>query len=188
MRITVGSLDKNHDRSAFESGDSDLDNYLKHFAGQNQFKHLVGTTYVATTEDQPFTILGYYTLAATSIPFYSVVEVPELRKLPYANVPAVLLARLAVSKKSQNRGIGRQLLGDAVRRSLALTQVVGCRCLVIDAYPDAVNWYAKFGIILLGSNPPTSPTCRMLLDLRTAAVAAKRAAVLRMSMPHKRGT
>jgi|GEM_PF-3449412 len=31
----------------FESGDPDLDRFFKRFAGQNQFKRYVGTTYVA---------------------------------------------------------------------------------------------------------------------------------------------
>ena len=175
MQLNIGRLAKDHDRAAFDCGDPELNKYLRLFAGQNQFKHLVGTTYVASKQDQPFIILGYYTLAATSIPFYSLVEFPNLRNLPYKDVPAVLLARLAVSRQFQNQGIGHQLLGDAIKRTLDLTQTIGCRCLIVDAYPDAVNWYSKFGIAPLGSDPADSPTCRMLLDLRTAALAVKRA-------------
>lgn len=173
MQINIGRLDKDHDRAAFDCGDSELNKYLRLFAGQNQFKHFVGTTYVATEQDQPFIILGYYTLAATSVPFYSVVEFPDLKKLPYKDVPAVLLARLAVSRRFQSQGIGQHLLGDAIKRTLQLTQTIGCRCLIVDAYPNAVNWYAKFGIVALGSDPADSPTRRMILDLRTAALAVK---------------
>lgn len=174
MRVNIERLENEHDRAAFDCGDPALNRYLRTFAGQNQFKHFVGTTYVASEPDQPFVILGYYTLAATSIPFYSVVDLPGLRKLPYRDVPAVLLARLAVGQQFQKQGIGHQLIGDAIKRTLELTQVIGCRCLIVDAYPNAVSWYAKFGIVPLGSDPADSLTCRMLLDLRTAALAVKR--------------
>lgn len=174
MKVNIGRLDKDHERATFDCGDPELNKYLRLFAGQNQFKQFVGTTYVAVEQDQPFVILGYYTLAATSIPFSSVAELPNLRKLPYRDVPAVLLARLAVSRQFQKQGIGHQLLGDAIKRALQLTQVIGCRCLIVDAYPKAVGWYARFGIVPLGSDPAGSPACRMLLDLRTAALAVKR--------------
>jgi GNAT superfamily N-acetyltransferase len=176
VQISIARLGKDHKRSRFESGDADLDTYLRFYALQNQSKHQVGTTYVATEESQPDSVIGYYTLAATGIPFYSVAEVSGLRRLPYKEVPAVLLGRLAVTKTFQNRGLGSQLLGDAVRRSLGLTQVIGCRCLFVDAYPSAIRWYAKFGLIELGSDPPKSKTRRMVLDLRTAAIAAQSAA------------
>lgn len=173
MQLNIGRLAKDHDRAGFDCGDPELNRYLGLFAGQNQFKHLVGTTYVASGQDRPFIVLGYYTLAATSIPFYSAGEFPDLRNLPYKEIPAVLLARLAVSRQVQGHGIGHQLLGDAIKRTLQLTQIIGCRCLIVDAYPNAVSWYSKFGIVPLGSDPADSPTCRMLLDLRTAALAVR---------------
>jgi GNAT superfamily N-acetyltransferase len=175
LQLNIRRLTKDHDRAAFDCGDPELNKYLRLFAGQNQFKHLVGTTYAAIERDQPFVILGYYTLAATSIPLYSLVEFPNLRKLPYKDVPAVLLARLAVSRQFQTQGIGYRLLGDGIKRALELTQTIGCRCLIVDAYPNAVSWYSKFGIMPLGGGPADSPTCRMLLDLRTAAIAVERA-------------
>lgn len=170
--IRLGRLEATHDRSEFECGDSELDDYLKLYAGQNQSRHQIGTTYVATEESQPLSVVGYYTLATTSIPTFSVGKPTGLKRLPYGDVPAVLLARLAVTRAFQNQGLGAQLLGDAVRRTLELAQVVGCRCLVVDAYPSAVPWYAKFGFVKLGSDPPESKTCKMSLDLRTAAKAA----------------
>jgi len=172
----ISPLGKDHNRSAFESGDTDLDRYLRLFAGQNQFKHLAGVTYVATEGDQSAVVIGYYTLAATNIPYHLIMDVSTLKRLPHMDVPAVLLARLAVTKIHQNQGLGRQLLGDAIRRSLELTTVIGCRCLIVDAYLSAVAWYAKFGFIELSPDPAVPNTRRMVLDLRTAALAVRKAA------------
>src|ERR1043166_926882 len=48
------------DRSQFRSGDFHLDRYFREYAGQNQFKHSVGVTYVAVDEGH---IFGYATIA-----------------------------------------------------------------------------------------------------------------------------
>lgn len=47
MDIAVRKLRPDGDRSTFNSRDPDLDRFFKRFAGQNQFRHYVGTTYVA---------------------------------------------------------------------------------------------------------------------------------------------
>jgi GNAT superfamily N-acetyltransferase len=172
LRISISRLEETHDRSKFESGDPELDNYLKLYAWQNQSRLQIGTTYVATEESEPQRVIGYYTLASTSIPLYSVVQPSSLRRLPYGDVPSILLARLAVTKTFQKQGLGAQLLGDAVRRTLEFTQVIGCRCLIVDAYPSAVRWYARFGFIEVSPDSPESRTRKMVLDLRTAANAA----------------
>jgi hypothetical protein len=44
----------------FRSGDVDLDRFLERYAGQNQFRHHVGTTYVAVETGR---IIGYVTVA-----------------------------------------------------------------------------------------------------------------------------
>lgn len=45
--MIIRSLAPGDDRSAFRSGNIDLDRFFQRFAGQNQFRHYVGVTYVA---------------------------------------------------------------------------------------------------------------------------------------------
>ena len=45
--MEIRALREEDDRAAFRSGDPDLDRFLHRYAGQNQFRHHVGTTYVA---------------------------------------------------------------------------------------------------------------------------------------------
>jgi hypothetical protein len=61
LALSVRKLRPADDRSAFESGDPDLDRFFKRFAGQNQFKHYVGTTYVAEDDG---CLLGFATVSA----------------------------------------------------------------------------------------------------------------------------
>ena len=45
--MEVRALRATDDRTTFRSGDPDLDRFLAKYAAQNQFRHHIGTTYVA---------------------------------------------------------------------------------------------------------------------------------------------
>jgi len=47
LAIAVRKLRPEDDRAGFRSGDVDLDRFFHKYAGQNQFRHHIGTTYVA---------------------------------------------------------------------------------------------------------------------------------------------
>ena len=47
MEIRVRRLEVSDDRSRFSSGNIELDRFFQRFAGQNQFRHYIGTTYIA---------------------------------------------------------------------------------------------------------------------------------------------
>src|SRR5258706_1486284 len=60
--MEIRALRPSDDRSAFQSGDEALDRFFRRYAGQNQFRHYLGVTYVAIARDR---ILGFVTVAAT---------------------------------------------------------------------------------------------------------------------------
>lgn len=47
MRIEIRPLHPDDDRSSFSSGDIELDRFFRNYAGLNQFRLHLGTTYVA---------------------------------------------------------------------------------------------------------------------------------------------
>ena len=59
MTITVRRLAPSDDRTAFRSGNIDLDRFFARYAGQNRFRHHIGTTYVAI--DESGTVQGFVT-------------------------------------------------------------------------------------------------------------------------------
>ena len=103
MKVDVRLLRTDDDCLSFSSGDADLDRFLHKFASQNQFQLHIGTTYVAVHEGE---ILGFVTLSATSI---TIEQLPKSarKRLPRYPLPALRLARLAVARKSQGKGIGK---------------------------------------------------------------------------------
>jgi predicted N-acetyltransferase YhbS len=85
--------------------------------------------------------------------------------IPNHPVPVVLLARLAVDRRFQGRGVGKGLLRDALLRSLAAAEVVGIRAVLVHAKDQhAADFYGQFGF----APSPTDPLHLMLLmkDLR----------------------
>jgi hypothetical protein len=51
-----------------------------------------------------------------------------------------------------------------------VSENVGCRCIVTDAYADRVSWYARYGFEPIGELRETGPQ-KMFLDLRTVRAA-----------------
>ena len=157
-------LSKTHDRKSFDCGVEALNRYLQQYALQNQ-KSGVSKTLVAVPEARPTQILGYYSLAPTSIDFEQVPE-PLAKRLPRYPIPAYLLARLAVDKSSQGVGLGGQLLLGAGERCLAAAVEVGGVFMMIEAKDqDAAGWYECFGAVRSDAN-------ELLLMLPLTAIEA----------------
>jgi len=63
-----------------------------------------------------------------------------------AEVPAVLVARLAIDADLQGQGLGGVLLADALRRVVAATDLVAARFVVVDAlHENAAMFYEHHG-------------------------------------------
>jgi len=141
VAIEIRPLRETDDRAVFRSGDSDLDGFLQRYAGQNQFRHHTGTTYVAVDGDM---ILGYATIAPGNIEG-DAVPAASRRKLPRYPLPVLRLARLAVDAAARNRGVGSALLRHVFLLALKLSEDYGCVGVVVDAKPDAAKFYSRVG-------------------------------------------
>ena len=139
--ICVRRLELRDDRSGFRSGNIDLDRFFQRYAGQNQFRHHIGTTYVAVQGDQ---IVGFTTVSSGELTAETVAKALR-RRLPAYPLPVLRLARLAVDERFQGHGIGRLLLRSMLELALEMRDRVGCVGVVVDAKPDAVSFYIALG-------------------------------------------
>ncbi len=165
MAVTIRRLEEFDEVENFDCGDEPLNNYLKHHAWTNQEKVSIGVTYVAVDESAPRIVLGYFTLATSSVPRDRLPR-KYVRGLPPYDLPLILLARLAVDKRFSGKGLGPALLSEALKITLRVADEVGCRCIITDAYPDKAGWYARYGFLPLEGAATTS-TQKMFLDVRT---------------------
>lgn len=175
QEVRVRRLKPPDDRSGFRSGNIDLDRFFQRFAGQNQFRHHIGTTYVAVKGDQ---IVGFATASSGEIAAESLTKV-QRRRLPAYPLPILRLARLAVDERFQGHGIGRLLLRAILELSLKMRDRVGCVGVVVDAKPDAVAFYATLGFspmqLVSGPLGDRPEPVAMFLPIREIAAAVERA-------------
>lgn len=133
-----------HDRASFRCGEPTLDAYLCQQAGQHQ-RDGIATPHVLTDDDAPARILGYCSLAAAQLNLDNL-QPADRKRLPAYPVPAVRMARLAVSADAQGHGHGRLLVGHAVNCACALRETLGVRVLLVDAKDArAAAFYSSFG-------------------------------------------
>ncbi|ARU25830.1 GNAT family N-acetyltransferase [Ralstonia pseudosolanacearum] len=134
-----------------------MNDWLRRTAKQHQEKDL-SRTYVAIWAGDSKRIAGYYALSATLIQ----TEGMQDQKLP-REVSAVLLGRLAVDEKDQGQSLGEYLLMHALEAALKTADIIGVRCVVVDAIDDpAVRFYQKYGFVSFTTQP-----MRLVLALDT---------------------
>jgi GNAT superfamily N-acetyltransferase len=135
-------LTDHHRLHRFESGKPSLDAFLLHIALNSQRDGFARTFVVA---DEEFNVAAYYALCGGTI---SRAEAPRQIASHGApkEVPVVLLARLAVNRGFQGRGLGTMLMHHAFTSAMAAAQTVGFRALMVHALDaEAADFYRKFG-------------------------------------------
>jgi GNAT superfamily N-acetyltransferase len=140
-----------HDRTTFDCGLADLNDYFRRQAGQDA-KRKVAAPFVMLDSNRR--IAGYYTLSAYGI---RIADLPlaVAKKLPkYPQIPATLLGRLAVSREHQGQKLGRLLLMDALYRSWKNTEEVASVGVIAEAIDEtAVQFYLHHEFIPLVEHP-----------------------------------
>jgi GNAT superfamily N-acetyltransferase len=142
---------KSFDRSQFNCGVPNLDVFLFHFVNQYEKRNL-GRTYVLVLEGEK-RVYGYYTLAGGHIP-RECMPTEAMKKLSKHPVPVVLLARLAVDQSMKGRGLGRELLANALVRSVETAEHIGFHAMLVETIDDqAIAFYRKHGFTPLVNQP-----------------------------------
>ena len=148
MTYQVRPLDATIQTASFQCGREPLDNYIRRYASQDVRRN-VARVFVATPENKPQQLAGFFTLSAGSVSCSSL-PASLARKLPHYPVPVALIGRLAVDTKFQGNGLGSILLADACQKVSQASAVLAVTGIIVDAKDDeAVAFYGHFGFITL---------------------------------------
>ncbi len=154
-------LADHHEIQEFNSGEESLDDWLRRRARANQVSG-GSRTYVVCEEKR---VVAYYALASGAVMAENATG--RLRRNMPNPIPVAVLARLAVDRGWQGKGLGRALFRDAARRVTNAADAVGIRGIVVQAISEeAKNFY-----LALGFDPsPREPMMLMvtLADVRAA--------------------
>ncbi len=150
----IEPLGKSHERSRFACGVQPLDEYLARFARQNH-ESGIAKTFVAVAPEDPRRVLGYYSISAGAIERENL-PARAAKRFPNFPIPVARLARLAVDQAFQRRGLGEDLMLDALNRVLRASRDIGIVAMLIDAKDEkAKRFYARYEFESLPDQPLT---------------------------------
>src|SRR5262249_15272953 len=145
----------------FDCGVPLLDAWLTQRALDNEASG-ASRTYVVCSGGK---VAGYYCLAAGSIE--PAMAPGRVRRNMPSPIPAIVLARLAVDRRYQGRGVGAGLLQDAIRRTLSAAEIAGIRAVVVHAIDEtAARFYLRHGFLRSRAHPLT-----LVVTLKDAAAS-----------------
>lgn len=155
---TSEPLSSGHDLTSFACGQQSLDEWLRSTALRAQAAD-VARTYVWTAGDAR--VIAYYSIAPTQIVRG---DVSRRQTGGFTVVPAYLLARLALDRSLQGRGLGSQLLIDALEVIVEASRHSGGRLVVVDAIDDAAAaFYRRYDF-----EPVKNDDHRLVMTVATA--------------------
>jgi GNAT superfamily N-acetyltransferase len=139
-------LSDEHQIDSFDSGEPVIDDWLRRRARANQASG-ASRTYVVCDGKA---VVAYYALASGAI-----AQAAD-------PIPVVVLARLAVDRSYQGRGLGRALFRDAARRVSQAADTIGIRGILVHAISEEAR---KF-YIALGFDPCPAEAMTLVVTLR----------------------
>lgn len=150
-----------HDLSGFACGKPELDDWLRRHARTTTGQ---GTrTYVLVDEED--LVVGYFALAPHLLMRDD--APPRLARGAPHQIPAILLAKLALDSTLHGSGLGRDLLVHALGTILDAARRAGGRVVLVDAIDDEARaFYERHDFQVLPGQPR-----RLVLKLSTVAKA-----------------
>lgn len=122
-------LTADHDLSDFDSGAPALDIWLRQRALKNESRF--SRTYVVC---EGLRVVGYYCISAGAV---ERAQAPgKIRRNAPDAVPVSIIGRLAVSRSHAGKGLGADLLADALRRIAIASQSIGIGAVMVHAKDD----------------------------------------------------
>ena len=141
---------KRHDRSTFDSGAAELDEWLRRHAGQNRRQDTAATWVISDTDN---VVVAYVSLAMTGIDRSAALALRG-QHAPDP-VPALLIGRLAVDRSIAGSGVGTALVAHVLTTAVDLNQSAACRGVVATAVDhQARTWWERLGFLPFDPKDP----------------------------------
>ena len=168
-RISIEPFEPaHHERAEFSCGVARLDNFLR-LSARKQQKDDFTRVFVAVSEGS-HRILGYYALNTHAVGIAELGRNRPRRAPGRASLPALYLSMIAVDKNQQGRGLGTDLLIDALLRACRVSREVGLKLVILDVIDDGGDaalerrkqFYRRMGFESFSDHPQ-----RMFMTIET---------------------
>jgi GNAT superfamily N-acetyltransferase len=125
-------LTADHDLSAFDCGEAALNDWLRHQALKNESRF--SRTYVVCADNK---VAAYFCIAAGAVE--RMAAPGKVRRNAPSNIPVSVIGRLAVSVDHAGKGLGADVLSDALRRIALASQSIGIGAVLVHAKDEAAK-------------------------------------------------
>ncbi|MBA5776462.1 GNAT family N-acetyltransferase [Stappia sp. F7233] len=125
-------LTSEHDHSGFDCGEPALNEWLRHRALKNESRF--SRTYVVCEENR---VAAYFCISAGAVERASAPG--KIRRNAPDAIPVSVIGRLAVDRSHSGKGLGADILSDALRRIAIASQSIGIGALLVHAKDDAAK-------------------------------------------------
>ncbi|QHO77894.1 GNAT family N-acetyltransferase [Bradyrhizobium sp. CCBAU 051011] len=127
-----------HDLGHFDCGKPPLNDWIKNQAlnSEGQFAR----TYVVCSGN---VVVGYYCIAMGSVERKQLPSKLKRKQGLPNHAPVAIIGRLARDKSPQWKGLGKDLLQDALIRIVSVSENIGVRCVLVHAIDDEAAQFWK---------------------------------------------
>lgn len=122
-------LTADHELSDFDCGEPALNDWLKHRALNNESRF--SRTYVVCDGNR---VVAYFCISAGAVE--RAAAPGRVRRNAPDTIPISVIGRLAVSRPYAGRGLGGDILSDALRRIALASQSIGIGAVLVQAKDD----------------------------------------------------
>lgn len=143
-------LNSSHQFENFDSGNTQLDDWLKRRALKNELDG-ASRTYVVCSDG---IVVGYYCLAVGALA--QIAATGRVRRNMPDPIPVMVIGRLAIDVQWQGKRLGRSLVRDAILRTFQVAEIAGIRAILVHAISaEAKEFYEKCGFTASPVEPMT---------------------------------
>ncbi len=125
--LTIG-----HDLSGFDCGEATLNDWLRNRALKNESRF--SRTYVVCEDNR---VVAYFCISAGAVE--RAAAPGKVRRNAPDTVPVSVIGRLAVSRDHAGKGLGADMLSDALRRIAVASQSIGIGAVLVQAKDETAK-------------------------------------------------
>ncbi|MBA2400918.1 MAG: GNAT family N-acetyltransferase [Bradyrhizobium sp.] len=125
-------LTAEHDLSSFDCGEPALNDWLRHRALKNESRF--SRAYVVCEGQR---VVAYFCISAGAVERAAAPS--KVRRNAPDTIPVSVIGRLAVSRDHAGKGLGADILSDALRRIAVASQSIGIGAVLVQAKDEAAK-------------------------------------------------
>jgi GNAT superfamily N-acetyltransferase len=125
-------LTAEHDLAGFDCGEPALNDWLRHRALKNESRF--SRTYVVCEGNR---VVAYFCISAGAVE--RAAAPGKVRRNAPDTIPISVIGRLAVSRDHAGKGLGADILSDALRRIAVASQSIGIGAVLVHAKDEAAK-------------------------------------------------